>query len=320
MPTVATRSSFMAPRVASLAAMIAGVLLALPAHGAATLGFVEHWTGTTTHNWGGGATYSNPGTGGVAGAGDGFLLMSTPGAASSSLGAVSTAAQWTGNWTAAGITQVRFWLNDVGAADPLEIHFSLGNSAAGGVPGNFWQYNTAFIPPFHAWAQFTVNLASAAAFTHIIDDPAGGTYAQALQTVNRLLIRHDKAPYTQTPDALDAGVGIDELLLTNGIVGVPLTEPGVPRPIELAALYPNPSRDMVALTLQTFEEAPITIQIVDVTGRLVRHATLAAGPAGSRIWTWDGATDTGASAPAGYYRARAFGPSGGTSRAFIRLP
>src|SRR5262249_34670858 len=158
--------------------------------------------------------------------------------------------------------------------DPLEMHFALGNAAAGGNPANFWQYNTGFIPPLHTWAQFTVDLTSSAAFTHIIDDPVGGTYAQALSNVNRVLIRHDLAPYTQRPDAVTGGVGIDRLLLTNGVAGVEPTGPVAAHPIELAAPVPNPSNGPVALSLRTFEDAPITIQVVDVSGRVIRHATM----------------------------------------------
>jgi flagellar hook capping protein FlgD len=318
MPPLATHRSSLASRAPFPVALLVLILTAPLAHGAATLGFLEKWSGTSLAGWTGGAAYSNPGTGGVGGAGDGYLLMSTPGPFGSSLGAMSTAAQYTGNWQAAGITQVRFWLNDVGADDPLEIHFALGNSPGG--TGNFWQYNTGFIPPLHAWAPFTVDLTSSAAFTHIIDSPPGGTFAQALQNVNRVLIRHDHAPYVQSPDALDGDVGVDGLLLTNGIVDVPPGEATVAGPIQLAMPYPNPSWGAVAMSLRTFEEAPITIQIVDVTGRIVRQAMLAAAPAGPRTWAWDGATDSGESAPAGYYRVRAFGPSGGTSRPLIRLP
>lgn len=320
MPPLATHRMTTAPRVLFLAALLSVIAMAPAAHAAATLGFVEHWTGTTTAGWGGGASYSNPGTGGVGGNGDGYLLMSTPGAFGSFLAGFSNQAQYTGNWPAAGITEVRFWLNDVGADEPLEMHFAVGNAVSGGSPANIWQYDTGFIPPLNGWAQFTVPVSSPVGFTHIIDTPPGGTFAGAMASVNRVLIRHDKAPYAQAPDDLDGDVGIDELLLTNGIVGVPLPAPGVRRPIQLAVPYPNPSRGPVALSLQVFEEAPITIQIVDVSGRLVRQATLAAGPAGPRTWTWDGATDSGESAPAGYYRARAFGPSGGTSRPIIRLP
>lgn len=311
MPPLAARPSSMASRVPFLFALFPLLLLAPLAHGAPTLGFIEHWAGTATNSWGGGSSYANPGAGGVHGPGDGFLHVSTTGPFN--LGAFNSTATYSGDWIAAGITQVRFWLNDIGADEPLEIHFGIGSQT------NFWQYDAGFIPPLGSWAQFSVDLTSSAAFSQILDSP-GGTFAEALQGPNRILFRHDLAPYGQFPDAIQADVGVDALLLTDGIVGVPNAGPGAARPVQLALPYPNPARGPVALALQTFEDAPITIQIVDVTGRLVRQATLAASPAGSRIWTWDGTTDAGTTAPAGYYRARAFGPSGGTSRPFIRLP
>ncbi|MBI1799803.1 MAG: hypothetical protein HYR73_08980 [Candidatus Eisenbacteria bacterium] len=297
------------------------VLLARLAHGAPVIGFVEHWPTGSLQGWGGGDFYANPGTGGVLGAGDGYLTITTPGPTpffSTNLGAFSQGLEYTGDWQAAGIKQVRFWLNDIGASDPLEIHFAIGDA----INGNFWQCNTGFIPPPQAWAQFTVDLTTPANFTHIINNPPGGTYNQALQNVNRVLIRHDHAPYVQSPDGISADVGVDELLLTDGVVGI--VEVGPPgrvaaQPIKLAPPYPNPSRGAVALSLETFEVAPIHIEVVDVTGRLVRHAILPAASAGLRLWTWDGRGDSGESAPAGYYRVRAFGPSGGTSRPLTRL-
>jgi hypothetical protein len=304
------------PPVASLALTLLAIsLIRSPALAAPTIGFMEHWN-SALDGWGGGATYGNPGTGGVRGAGDGYLRFSTPGPPPQSftnLGAQSAGPEYAGNWQAAGVTQVRFWLNDVGNADPLEMHFAIGNSGL----GNFWQYNTGFIPAHNAWTPFVVDLTSAAAFTQIIAD--AGTFNDALQNVNRILIRHDLAPYTQSPDAIVADVGLDELLLTDGVAGVGPDAPGVPHPLAMAPPYPNPSRGPVALAIDTFEDAAITIQVVDVMGRVIRHAALAPAGAGLRLWTWDGRTDAGATAAAGVYRVRAFGPSGGVSRSLVRV-
>ena len=118
---------------------------ACSAHAAATPGFVENFPGVAgTGTWLSGTAASNPGTGGVGGNGDGYLLLSTT--IVSHFGRQSSGAEWTGNWTAAGITQVRVWLNDVNANDNLEIHFSTGHGdfASG---QNWWQYNVGFIPP-----------------------------------------------------------------------------------------------------------------------------------------------------------------------------
>jgi len=232
------------------------------------------------------------------------------------LGAHSDGPEYAGNWSAAGITQVRLWLNDVNATDALEIHFSLGKAPLFPDPGNFWQYNVGFIPPPGLWKEFVVDLSSAS-WTQII---GSGSFANALTTVNRVHVRHDLAPFMKTPDLAEGDVGMDHLLLTNDVVGV---EPGqggwVGRPVELAPPAPNPSRGPVALSLVSPDREPVHIQIVDAGGRAVRRAELPGGTAGARIWTWDGADDHGRQVAPGYYRARAWGASGGTSRPLIRV-
>src|SRR6476659_7091816 len=57
------------------------------ASAAPVLGFVEHFAGTSTGSWASGNGITNPGAGGALGAGDGFLLLSTPGQ-NSNLGGV----------------------------------------------------------------------------------------------------------------------------------------------------------------------------------------------------------------------------------------
>jgi hypothetical protein len=290
-------------------------LLAGTADAAPTLGFIEHFPGTSTGSWSNISTVlSNPGTGGVNGAGDGYLVISS--GSPVNLGAMSNGGEYVGNWTAAGITQVSLWLNDIGAADPLEIHFGIGDAREGS--GNFWQYNVGFIPPLQSWAQFTVDLNSSSAFTQIINT-TGGTFADALANVQRILVRHDLAPYVKDPNTLAGDYGLDEILLTQGTTaGVDLPTAGALRPVQLAPPQPNPSRGPVAFALESDGAEQIRIEIVDVMGRVLRHSTLAAA-AGPRIWTWDGADDSGARVAPGYYRVRAFSASGGTSRPFVRL-
>ena len=179
--------------------------LAFPARAVSadpTLGFLEDWPGTSLQGWGGGATNSNPGRGGVGGSGDGFLMVATP--SLGRLAVVGTGAPYTGNWQAAGITRIDLWLDDVGNDDSLEIHVAIGNGA------NFWIYNQGFRPPEHAWAEFSVDLTSSSGFTRIIGT---GSFDQALQSADRIQIRHDLPPFGQSPDPIQADVGIDHLLL-----------------------------------------------------------------------------------------------------------
>jgi hypothetical protein len=307
-PSPSSRPRFGESLLLSLAAALTftGAAIAAP-----TLGFLESWPGASLQGWGGGSALSNPGAGGTGGATDGYLRFSTPNGGQRRLGVNSFGTEYAGDWAAAGITQVRLWLNDVGTDDPLEIHFSVGDGTS-----NFWQYNVSFLPPHDRWAEFVVDLSSDANWTRII---GAGTFAQALQAVDRVHVRHDLAPFGQSPDLIDADAGLDRVLLTNGVTGVAPGGPGAPRALELAAPMPNPSRGVVAFSLEMFDGGAVSLEIVDVTGRLVRRAGLAATGPGARAWTWDGRDASGRAAPAGYYRVRAVGAAGGASRGFVRL-
>ena len=291
-------------------ALVVTAALADTGHTAPTLGFMETFPGSSLQGWGGGAVVTNPGTGGFGGAGDGYLHISTPNGLQHNLGASSQGPEYVGNWTVTGITQVRLRLNDVGADDPLEMHFAIGNFS------NFWQYDAAFLPPHGAWAEFVVDLTGPAGWTHIIGT---GTFAEALQSVSVVLVRHDMPPFTQFPDPLDGDVGLDNILLTDGRVGVPPGGRVVPRALELAAPSPNPSRGDVALSLEVFEAGPVRIEILDAGGRLVRRAELAAVEPGALHWTWNGLDAAGRRAPPGHYLVRAIGAAGGKSRGLVRV-
>jgi hypothetical protein len=204
----------------------------------------------------------------------------------------------------------------VNGQEPLEIHFALGNSLL----HNFWQYNVGFVPPPNRWAPFVVDLGNPANFTRIIG-LSSATYDSALMNVDRILIRHDLAPYGQLPDAIIGDFGIDGVLLTNGVASVGReSRIAVGQPVRLAPPAPNPSRGEVMLRMDSGDPGPIVIQVVDALGRVVRHAELPAGAAGSRAWAWNGMNDRGVPAAPGYYRVRAIGSAGGTSQPLVRLP
>jgi hypothetical protein len=283
------------------------------AAGAVTLGFREDFTqAPLTSGWSSTqTTVTNPGTGGFGGAGDGFLSM-VRSPTDGNLGAFSGDPVYVGNWTAAGITQVRLWLKDIGTSNPLEIHVSVGNG------NNLWQYNTGFVPPSGVWGEFVVDLTSSAAFTHILNS-VSGTYAQALAGADRLLVRHDLAPYTMAPDVTHGDFGLDHILLTNGLVGVEPTSRPVAQPVQLAPPSPNPSRGPVSLSITQPAAAGVHIEIVDAAGRRIRSVELPEAGAAPRLWVWDGLDDRGARVAPGVYRVRAFGPNGGMSRPLVRI-
>jgi hypothetical protein len=303
----------------STAVLIAASVLFVPRGALAdpTIGFLETFPGTDTGLWDGnqGDPPTNPGTGGVDGATDGYLFIQRT--SDFRFGSHNFSSPYTGDWLAAGVDRVRFYLNDVNADQAFEIHFSIGNG------NNFWQYNTGFVPPENSWSEFTVDLDDSTNFTQIIGF-GPPNFALALQTVDRVLIRHDLPPFGMTPNGIIGDLGVDNFLMTSSLVGVPPIGPGLPGriagvPVQLAPPYPNPARGNVACVLEAFESGPITMRVVDARGRVVRVATLADGPAGMRTWMWDGRDDAGRSVAAGVYRIHARGKSGGTSRPVVRV-
>ena len=176
------------------------------AHAQATPGFVEDWSDGTDRLWQGGVDFSNPGGDGVGGPTDGYLLVSNrSNGFASKLGIYCSAPPYAGDWIAGGVDTVKFWLNDVGSDENLEIHFSFGSSQV-----NLWQYNVAFLPPHDSWAEFTVPLRDSASFTQIFGT---GSFAAALRNVEKVHLRHDLPPFLhdpqQFPDNVLGDFGLD---------------------------------------------------------------------------------------------------------------
>lgn len=166
-----------------------------------TEGFVENFA-TGTGEFQGGSARSNPGTGGVDGVGDGFLRVDNDFA--TNFGTRSGSAAYAGDYFTAGITHIRFWLNDVEGNQAFAIHFGIGATML-----NFWQYDPPFVPPENAWAEFEVDLRDSTAFT--LTHGTGGSFAGAIQNASNILFRHDLAPYVAAPDPIAGEIGIDKI-------------------------------------------------------------------------------------------------------------
>jgi hypothetical protein len=183
---------------------------------AAVNGFTDTFPGTSTANWSGGTALSNPGAGGVGGAGDGYLQLSS--AFAGNFGTQNSGSDYTGDWTAAGITEVSFFLRDVAADQSFSFHFLL---TQGGSFGTTWQYDTPMDPPTGQWQQYTVDLTSETNWTRVRgSDPL----ATVLQSVSFAHFRHDLEPYFSNPDPIAGDIGIDSIRLG-----------AVPEPTGLAA-------------------------------------------------------------------------------------
>jgi hypothetical protein len=243
----------------------------------------------------GGAGLTNPGTGGRDGDGDGYLRIAREPLAGN-LGAYNPGVEYAGDYIAAGVTKVVFWLNDVEADQALEIHLGIGIGGA----ANFWQYDTGFAPPNGTWAAFEVDLTDSTNFTQTHASP-GGNYTQALRAANRLLWRHDVAPYVAFPDGIAGQVGLDGIFLTNAqnaIIDLPA--PPVTTALSLTA-FPNPAAPMTSIAADLAAPADVRLRVVSAAGRVVREIYAGRLGAGRVAFPWDGRDESGARVSAGVY-------------------
>ena len=79
---------------------------------------------------------------------------------------------------------------------------------------------------------------------------------------------------------------------------------------------PNPFGSVTTLMFRLARETQVEVDVMDVTGRRVRHVTSERLAAGDRRVIWDGRNDTGTRVPAGVYLARV---RAGTEEGVVRV-
>jgi hypothetical protein len=183
----------------SVFALLSALLLAAPSL-AATPGFLQDFT-VNVGGFQGGSTVTRPLSDGVGGASDPYLQVANT--LVSQLGAFTPNANFIGDLTASGVTGFSFYLQDTGANDNHEIHVGVGEAQI-----NFWQSLQGFNPPDGSWQKFSVDITDESQWVQIIGT---GTFADALAASNRLLFRHDLAPFVQTPDFASGEFALDRV-------------------------------------------------------------------------------------------------------------
>jgi hypothetical protein len=288
--------------IAFLAAWTVCIPLALGAHRAAAaapmLGFTEEFApADTTAGFLSGAQISNPGTGGRGGSGDGFLRIARtpfPG----QFGAFNSGPAYAGNYIAAGVTKIDFWLCDVESNENFSIHLGIGSTV------NFWQCNTGFAPPEGSWARFSVDLRDSTNFTQIIATP-NTSYTLALTNADRLLWRHDLPPFIMSPDPIMGQMGLDGILFTNfsGAIVSP-GEVAAAGALRLSPAHPNPTLGPTSLSAELAASGSTRVLVVSAAGRIIRELFQGELPAGRHAFAWDGRTAGTGPATSGVYFIR----------------
>lgn len=184
---------------------VAATLLCCAPALAVSTPFTEDFTDGTTRGWSGGAFVSSPVTGGVGGTGDGFLRIATENDAF--LGSRNRGIEYAGDYIAAGVTTIKLWLADIEGDQDLDVHVAIGRRT------NLWLFNAGFAPT-EEWSEFTVDLTDESLWTQIAGGTAGLTFTEALSSADRMLIRHDPAPFAPVgtgPDLITGEVGVDRI-------------------------------------------------------------------------------------------------------------
>jgi len=103
----------------------------------------------------------------------------------------------------------------------------------------------------------------------------------------------------------DAGLYVNPMITEDAqiVIGTPVGvgEHGVPSPVTRLRAVPNPGRGSMRFEIEASPSEGISIDVHDVSGRLVRHLSRAGDGGTSRTLLWDGRDDSGARVPPGVY-------------------
>lgn len=196
----------MSCRNLAVSTVVLTLFVSLPRVRAAQPGFVEDFNGGNLGEFVSFAPLELVPTGGVGGAGDAYLRTSRE--FPDRLGAHSELAEFVGNLIADGVGGYSFWLNDLGSNDGVEVHVGVGAGAFDPEGPNFWQSINGFTPPTDGWQEFSVDFSDASQWVQIIGT---GTFADALKRTEKVLFRHDFAPFEQEPNIAAGDYGIDRI-------------------------------------------------------------------------------------------------------------
>lgn len=158
---------------------------------AATLGAIDDFQHGTTAGWGGGGGASNIADAGPAGPGDHALRVAT----SSSRVAIVNTSQWTGDFIAAGITQLEMDVrNENGFPLAMRIGFAKGAIGSGGAGDTYVSAASVPVASDGQWHRITLNLSPADFIPHTANSNPTPDAAAALAAVSHFRILHNPVP------------------------------------------------------------------------------------------------------------------------------
>lgn len=190
---------------------------------AADTSFVQTWSSGTLAGWFSQAQLSNPGTGGVDGAGDGFLLIErTPDDFAGPLGVHARddaeVQAFLGDYVAAGAVSVTGWFKNFGDT-PIEVHVGIAGGQFGG-GSRYMSVPGIALPVGGGWVEGTFMISGNDLQWIGFGDPTE-TVEQLMTHVGGLVFRHDDSPIESMPPQYVGAFGIDNVKLNGSCVPQP---------------------------------------------------------------------------------------------------
>jgi hypothetical protein len=151
----------------------------------------------TTQSWAGGSSPIN-----VAGgqASNNALEISASGG---NLATLSNSTDWTGNFTAAGVTGIKAWFKNTGT-NPLGIRLVLFSASNQSIR---WTSSTALVLSGSDWVQHTFSISQ----SDLTSVGASASYASSLSSVTRMMFRHDPVAPTANGSQVTGSMRIDNI-------------------------------------------------------------------------------------------------------------
>lgn len=148
-------------------------------------------------NWAGGSAPTNV-SGGQAS--NNALEISASGG---NLATFSSSAEWTGNYTAAGVTGIKAWFKNTGS-NPLGIRLVLFSASNQSIR---WTSSTALVLSGSDWVEHTFSISQANLTSVGASAPFGGS----LSSITRMMFRHDPTGPSSNGSAVTGSMRIDNI-------------------------------------------------------------------------------------------------------------
>ena len=162
--------------------------------------------------------------------------------------------QWTGNYLAAGISNIHMFLKNEGSSTLLmRVALISGSNGCSSV-------TPVSVPAGSAWIAADFPL-SASALT-------GGPVNTILGNVTELRLLHSAAPDTKG-DPIIAKLGVDDITATGIILNVEATPTGTLHTFVLSQNYPNPFNPSTTINYELSSPGYVTLKVFNVIGKEV---------------------------------------------------